>query len=741
MPTRSIDLEPNGDTLSPSKKKQKVTSAASASALATTTQPLNNNDYEEHNLDFSHVLLECGIKFIAGGEKEGDSNSNTTSASLTKAGSTLDEDVTPQSLRVSLHGLLSEMHKSGIDVDNELVLESMEELISSGAFGSGNDDSEDNEDEVAGEKVKNALLYKLLLPMTGTSTSNSSTSMGFTQTQASQSELFSQDLLVGNDNTSKINDSNQQNPDVPKVQNFDASLIKILLRVDALQPTLLNCLLGKLQEIATDSSNDDNMDMNINTIDLYSCNEEIPRLILSHIRWLGNIVDPITLIQASLECLSVLCTNLSDSSEEADKNSGSGSGDSMTRTILLDLIATLPDIVDEGSTTQDPDLMESILSTLRDIRIQDPKLLIPCLDAVSSLQLDNVQVEGILEDALEAVEGVTGTEMWLLPALSKFLVQNVPRKDGALCRRVIDTFRRLRLGIEDDEDAMEDRRMISNANTNSNHNQRSQIHDKTDSEALMLEALSQGFTYRVDLTNALISTLKSTIPSQHGAADVWLLLCCGVAAHNKTKVNPLVKAKAASGGFTRLLLADAIQGNGAALFGLFHTSMLPLADFLVRSKDPAARALGGNLYEELFLEFVDRAQRQEIVGQLVIHIASGLSYEEIDVAMMVFSNVVTNTRNGPQSLQLFLPFLVSLLDNVQNFKPPHLRRLFMILFTVGGGDGDDNGDTMNGGSGIDEVQILINKFLAMPNAVKQIVSANVLASIILQCVFFTLNPR
>lgn len=39
-------------------------------------------------------------------------------------------------------------------------------------------------------------------------------------------------------------------------------------------------------------------------------------------------------------------------------------GDNISRKILFDLIATLPDIVDDGSVAQDPDLMEIILSTL-----------------------------------------------------------------------------------------------------------------------------------------------------------------------------------------------------------------------------------------------------------------------------------------------------------------------------------------------------------------------------------------
>ena len=606
--------------------------------------------------DFSSVLLECGVSSILGDRELHN-----------KAGSYLDENLNPAMLRASIHGLLCEMHKNGIDVDNRMVLETMEEAISSGVTEMVDEDAEESNN-------KNLLLWKMLLPMT--TVKNGDGDDRIEKQENTELIQVSRDLLRDNINT-----------------NFDLSLMKILLRVDILQPSLLTCLLGKLQEIAT--SHGKEIDLLGSNFEKYACDEELARLIISHIRP-DFIVDPMALIQASLECLSVLCTNLFEGDDAFSERTGNGNKDeeNVTRSILLDFIAILPDMIDDGCVEQDPELMDNIISTLRDIRLQDPTLLIPCLDAVSSLRFANEdQVGMIISDALEALESVT--EPWLLPALCKFLVQNVPRGDNNLCEKIIDTFRRLRLGL----------------NINDSSIDRSQVHEKTDSETLMLEALSQGFMYRSDLTNALINSIKCTAPSQHGASDLWLLLCCGVAGHNKTKVNRLFKAKAVSGGFNRRLLVDVIQGNGAALNHLFDAIMLPLADTLVRSKQKAARIFGGCLYEETFLEFVDRTQRQAIVGQLVIHIASGSSYEEIDIAMKVFTTIVNN--GGAQMLRSFLPFLTSLLDNVQNFETPHQRILFLLLFIVGGSDDGD----------VDEVQIMINKFLATQQfSVKKIVS-------------------
>lgn len=130
-----------------------------------------------------------------------------------------------------------------------------------------------------------------------------------------------------------------------------------------------------------------------------------------------------------------------------------------------------------------------------------------------------------------------------------------------------------------------------------------------------------------------------------------------------------------------------------------------------------ARDFGGHLYEELFLEIQDRMQRQEIVGQLIIHVASGMT-EEIDTAMKVFSSIVASGEEGMRALRLFLPFLMSLIDNVQNYTSHHLRTLFLLLFLVGGSD-----NLVEGAGGLDDVHIVIRKYLALaPVKFKRIVS-------------------
>ena len=96
-------------------------------------------------------------------------------------------------------------------------------------------------------------------------------------------------------------------------------------------------------------------------------NNEIPLLILSHIRWLDHIIDLSTIAGATMECLSVLSFT-SDSTNDSEVEGGNDLDPS--RSILLELITTLPEIVDDDSIAQDPEQMSQIITTLRHERFK-----------------------------------------------------------------------------------------------------------------------------------------------------------------------------------------------------------------------------------------------------------------------------------------------------------------------------------------------------------------------------------
>ena len=61
----------------------------------TSTNPLKKTKLSNAEPDFTKVLLECGVASLGSND-------------MAKTGSSLDQDVTPSSLRASIHGLLSE---------------------------------------------------------------------------------------------------------------------------------------------------------------------------------------------------------------------------------------------------------------------------------------------------------------------------------------------------------------------------------------------------------------------------------------------------------------------------------------------------------------------------------------------------------------------------------------------------------------------------------------------------------
>lgn len=625
------------------------------SSLNSNTSPVitKKRKATNENPDFENVLLECGVLSITEEDSSVAAAVNDDKHGSNPTGSVLDVNVTSLTLRASLNGLLQEMHRNGTDVDHLLTIQSMQEWISNAGH---------------------LRLFPMLLPM-----------------------KISKEYDHEHPNIT-MNHTHNETHDHADATTTEVSLMKTLLRVEALQPALLTCLLQTLHEIATNDQDDFDP---FNSVHEFQRAQEVRRLILSHIRWMEFIVDPSAFIESIMECIGTLPSCFTEpghpptGTSAPNKASSRHNHDPAARSILLDLMSILPDIIDDDAVSQNPNLMEEIISTLREVRNAHPSLLIPCLDTISSIRFTTPdQVKMVIEDALEALETVT--ESWLMPSLCKFLLQNTPRGDALLNGKVVDTLRRLKLGYENNE--------TSDTTTTPKH-PRFHIHGKTDSEGLMLEYIAQGMTYRSDLMTSLIHSIKCTIPNQHTAADIWLLFCCGNASHHRTKINQLFKSKAQSGGFTVDLMADAIHGNGIALQFLFESSIMPLADALLRSNDSYSQTLGCSLYEELYLEFIDRSQRQDIVGQIVIHISSG-TLEEIDGAFNVLRNIISRPDGGPSSLRLYLPFLTSLLDNILNFEATHLRSLFLVLFLV---QGERNDESSSGG---DEMLNCIRKNLA-----------------------------
>jgi Fanconi anemia group D2 protein len=288
-----------------------------------------------------------------------------------------------------------------------------------------------------------------------------------------------------------------------------------------------------------------------------------------------------------------------------------------------------------------------------ELKADDPSLLLPILDAVGSLRLSPESLLSVTSETLEAMEAAEPAAM---PAIVRFLVHStapasVPEIVGQL---------RLRFKIDCSDSK-----------------------DDITTTSLSLDYLSQGFRYRSDLVSELFSVLSADVDIQgHGAADVYLLLSA-FGSHKKATA-ACARKKAVNGTLSRVLVEDAIQHKGSKIEPLI-ASALGLADALLRAPEHAARVLGGALYAEIFAEFKQLKDRQEVVAQLTTHVGSGVE-SEVDEALLTLQMLTGEYR---AVMVPFAPFLFSILDALSDLTISQVRRLFIVLFNVheeGGGD-------------------------------------------------------
>jgi len=81
-----------------------------------------------------------------------------------------------------------------------------------------------------------------------------------------------------------------------------------------------------------------------------------------------------------------------------------------------------------------------------------------------------------------------------------------------------------------------------------------------------------------------------------------------------------------AGHFSVELITHAVAGHGQALRDCF-TAILGLEDYLLRAPEPALRRYGVLFYTLSFRHFPDTYHRQEVLGNLVVHVGSGSPHE------------------------------------------------------------------------------------------------------------------
>ncbi|XP_022353957.1 Fanconi anemia group D2 protein isoform X2 [Enhydra lutris kenyoni] len=142
--------------------------------------------------------------------------------------------------------------------------------------------------------------------------------------------------------------------------SYSKSLIKLLLGIDILQPAIIKTLFEKLPEFLFENVNSDGLNM--------------PRLIISQLKWLDRIVDGKDLTTKLMQLISIAPLYLQH-----------------------DFVTSLPEILGDS---QHADVGKE----LSDLLMENTALTVPILDVLSSLRLDLKLLSRVISELREKLD-------------------------------------------------------------------------------------------------------------------------------------------------------------------------------------------------------------------------------------------------------------------------------------------------------------------------------------------------
>ncbi|XP_051687810.2 Fanconi anemia group D2 protein isoform X3 [Oryctolagus cuniculus] len=169
-----------------------------------------------------------------------------------------------------------------------------------------------------------------------------------------------------------------QEEDASLGTSYSKSLIKLLLGIDILQPAIIKTLFEKLPEFFFENVNGDGISM--------------PRLIISQLKWLDEIVDSKDLTTRIMQLISIAPVDLQH-----------------------DIITSLPEILG------DPQHAE-VGKELSDLLVEKTLLTVPILDVLSSLRLGPELLCKVRQMVMSKLSSVRLDD---LPVIIKFILHSI----------------------------------------------------------------------------------------------------------------------------------------------------------------------------------------------------------------------------------------------------------------------------------------------------------------------------
>ncbi|KAJ1639699.1 Fanconi anemia protein FancD2 nuclease-domain-containing protein, partial [Pavlovales sp. CCMP2436] len=434
--------------------------------------------------------------------------------------------------------------------------------------------------------------------------------------------------------------------------SWGESLAKVLLRVDSLQPALVDTLLERVGALASEAFDTD-----------APLADSTPRLILSHLRWLDALVAPHELVMKLLQVLEVC-----------------------PPPVQREVIALISEVAEDAQ-------HELVIDTFSTLMVEDCSFTLPVLHALSVLELQPDLAERVMEMLVRALPSAASTD---LPALVRALLQSAPRSSVAKAVEQLRTHVRVERAPADAADDSAQEPQLLDAIVSSVQFRRevatALLAEVSKSEGLtaldvwLLCALHSGAstsTSRKLTERAFVKKASSGALSARVAKDAIRGHGPALRAHHRS-----VLAFAAA-------CVRAAQDSLARDLGceLYCAAFL---EFGCASADGTAAggAGGGSAFGAFY--------RQELLGALLSHGGSGVS-NEVDAALQVMWYL---TEQDVEALKPHAALLGTQLDHLDVLSLAQTRRLFAVFGRLA-----LDADGISRGRRGDELSILVRKML------------------------------
>ncbi|XP_034701631.1 Fanconi anemia group D2 protein homolog [Vitis riparia] len=398
------------------------------------------------------------------------------------------------------------------------------------------------------------------------------------------------------------------------------SLVRHLLLVPPIQLDLQNMLLEKLPEYF-----DINPEYSGRSSSL---DEDVARLIVNHFRWLDFLVDSYAFTNKLMQVLSICPLHLKK-----------------------EIIGSLPEIIGDQNNKTVVDSLEKMLQ-------EDSAIIVSVLDSLSNLNLDDQLQEQVVTISLSCIRTIDAEHM---PYLLRFLFLSATPTN---VRRIISQIREQLKFVGVSSSRTVQHRKLKGKSTLGNTN------------ASILDALRSSLRFKNMLCQEILKELKCIERIRdHKVIDIWLLMLIYMNGESLQKsVEKIFKKKIIEGCIHEAMVDQCIGGN-MELVQDYFPSFLSLSEYLLACKEQKARDFGIHMYSILFEEFVDTYSRQEILGALVTHVGSGISFE----VTSALDTMVLLVSKYAHELVPLSSHINGVLDYLEGFSVENLHKVYEVF--------------------------------------------------------------